>query len=396
MVYESAGSDVAPGAARAHEARYWHRMDDGRVQCDLCPRKCHLRPGQRGFCFVRENRGGELVCTTYGRSSGFCVDPIEKKPLNHVTPGAAVLSFGTAGCNLACQFCQNWEISTARDVDLLQQQASPYDIAEAAVQTGSRGVAYTYNDPIIFAEYAIDTAQACHERGLLNIAVTAGYICEEPRRDFFSVMDAANVDLKSFNPDFYRKIVGGRLEVILDTLKYIVSETTCWLEITTLLIPGHNDSDTEIHALVDWVAGELGTGVPLHFTGFHPDNRMMDVPRTRLSTLEHARRIALDAGLKFVYTGNVPDREGSTTFCPGCGRGLIVRDGYDVTRYDLTLDSAGESGQSAGRESGSFASETPDSRPVPTAYCAHCGTPIPGRWDPSVGSFGNRRIPILL
>jgi len=370
-------------------ARYWHRLEDGRVQCDLCPRNCRMRPGQRGFCFVRENQGGELVCTTYGRSSGFCVDPIEKKPLNHVTPGAAVLSFGTAGCNLACQFCQNWEISTARDVDLLQQEASPSDIAEAAVRTGSRGVAYTYNDPVIFAEYAIDVARACHEKDLLNIAVTAGYISEEPRRDFFAVMDAANVDLKSFNPDFYRKIVGGRLEVILDTLKYIVAETSCWLEVTTLLIPGHNDSDAEIHALVEWVASELGTGVPLHFTAFHPDNRMMNVPRTPLSTLKKARQIGLDAGLNFVYTGNVPDPEGSTTYCPGCGRGIITREGYAVTRYDLVL-TPGE------RESGGSPSGSVTSQPVATAYCAHCGTAIPGRWDPSVGSFGNRRIPILL
>ena len=373
----------------AARCSYWHRLEDGRVQCDLCPRHCHLRPGQRGFCFVRENQGGELVCTTYGRSSGFCVDPIEKKPLNHVTPGAAVLSFGTAGCNLACQFCQNWEISTARDVDLLQQEASPSDIAQVAVRTGSRGVAYTYNDPIIFAEYAIDTAQACHEKGLLNIAVTAGYISEEPRKDFFGVMDAANVDLKSFNPDFYRKIVGGRLEVILDTLRYIVAETTCWLEVTTLLIPGMNDSDAEISSLVEFVAGELGTGVPLHFTAFHPDNRMMNVPRTHLSTLKRARQIGVDAGLKFVYTGNVPDAEGSTTFCPGCGAGIITREGYEVTRYDVVCDRTG-------RESGESDSETPDSRPATTANCVHCGTAIPGRWDPEVGEFGNRRIPIRL
>jgi len=374
---------------------YWHRLEDGRVQCDLCPRQCRLRPGQRGFCFVRENQGGELVCTTYGRSSGFCVDPIEKKPLNHVTPGAAVLSFGTAGCNLACQFCQNWEISTAQDVDLLQQEASPYDIAQVAVETGSRGVAYTYNDPVIFAEYAIDVAQACREKGLLNIAVTAGYINEEPRRDFFGAMDAANVDLKSFNPDFYRKIVGGRLEVILDTLKYIVAETRCWLEITTLLIPDHNDSDAEIHALVEWVAGELGTGVPLHFTAFHPDNRMMNVPRTSLSTLRRARQIGLDAGLKFVYTGNVPDVEGSTTFCPGCGRGIITRQGYEVTRYDLALNpTENEAREATPDASGSH--RTPTETPATTANCTHCGAPIPGRWDPSVGDFGNQRIPILL
>ena len=364
------------GGGTGRTARYWHRLEDDRVECDLCPRHCRLRPGQRGFCFVRENQGGELVLTTYGRSSGFCLDPIEKKPLNHVTPGESVLSFGTAGCNLACKFCQNWEISTARDTDLLQQRASPEQISLAASEVGARGVAYTYNDPIIFAEYAMEVAAACHDEGLLNIAVTAGYISPEPRRDFFSVMDAANVDLKSFTSDFYRKIVGGRLESILETLEYIVAETTCWLEITTLLIPGFNDSDEEIHGLVEWVAGHLGTEIPLHFTAFHPDNRMRNVPRTPLSTLVHARRIGLNAGLKYVYTGNVVDPEGSTTFCPGCNRPIITREGYEVTHYEI----------SAG----------PGSFPMNTATCNHCGTSIPGLWDPTVGDFGNRRIPIVL
>jgi len=334
------------------ETRYWRSLGEGRVQCDLCPRHCRMRPGQRGFCFVRENVGGELVLATYGRSSGFHVDPIEKKPLNHVLPGSAVLSFGTAGCNLACKFCQNWEISTARDVDLLQQRAAPDDIAEAAVRTGSRGVAYTYNDPVIFAEYAIDTALACRERGVMNIAVTAGYITEAARADFFRVMDAANVDLKSIDDGFYRKIVGGRVGDVLDTLRYIHSETACWLEITNLVVPGLNDSDAGLTALAEWVAGELGPDVPVHFTAFHPDNRMRNVPRTALSTLERARAIGLRAGLRYVYLGNVSTREGSTTRCPGCGRAVVVRVGYDVTRYALD----------AGR-------------------CAHCATPLAGIWD---------------
>jgi len=333
-------------------ARFWHLAADGRVQCDLCPRQCRLRPGQRGFCFVRENVDGELQLTTYGRSSGFGVDPIEKKPLNHVSPGATVLSFGTAGCNLACKFCQNWEMSTARSLDLLQRQTSPAAIAEMAVAVGSRGVAYTYNDPIIFAEYAIDTAAACRTRNLVNIAVTAGYISPGPREEFFSMMDAANVDLKSFNPEFYRRVVGGRLEVVLETLAYLAHETQCWLEITTLLIPGLNDSDSEIHALVEWIAGELGTHVPLHFTAFHPDNRMRDIPRTPLSTLKKARHIAMETGLSFVYTGNVVDTPGSTTICPTCGRDLIIRRGYDVSLY--TLDSQGR--------------------------CPYCATIIPGMW----------------
>jgi len=311
-----------------------------------------MRPGQRGFCFVRENVGGRLELTTYGRSSGFALDPIEKKPLNHVRPGSAVLSFGTAGCNLACKFCQNWSISTARDVDLLNRTATPGAIAEAARYRGASGVAYTYNDPVIFAEYAIDTAAACREVGLLNVAVTAGYINPIPRADFFGAMDAANVDLKGFTPDFYRRVVGGRLEAVQDTLRYIQHETSCWLEITTLLIPGYNDSDAEVGALAEWVAGELGPAVPLHFTAFHPDNRMCDVPRTPLSTLKRARQIGLAAGLNFVYIGNVPDEAGSTTVCPGCGQAVIVRAGYAVVRYELTADGA----------------------------CRHCGTAIPGRW----------------
>ena len=349
-------------------ARYWHEITAGKVQCDLCPRHCRLRPGQRGFCFVRENINGRLELTTDGRSSGFCLDPVEKKPLNHVAPGSSVLSFGTAGCNLACKFCQNWEISAARDTDLLQQRATPDQIATAAWRMGSRGVAYTYNDPVIFAEYAIAVAQACHERGLLNLAVTAGYIDPEPRRDFFAVMDAANVDLKSFNADFYRRVVGGQLGVVLDTLVHIVHETSCWLEITTLLIEGLNDSDDEIRALTSWIVRELGPGIPLHFTAFHPDNRLRDRPRTSLATLTRARRIGIDAGLNFVYTGNLIDPEGATSFCPGCGRAVITRQGYDISSYDL--DTQGR--------------------------CRHCATQLPGLWDERPGHFGNRRIPVRL
>ncbi len=345
--------EKAPTSSGAGKARYWHTTDDGRVRCDLCPRECTLRDGQRGFCFVRQNVAGRLNLTTYGRSSGLAIDPIEKKPLNHVAPGTTVLSFGTAGCNLGCQFCQNWELSTARDADVLGVQAAPEAIAQTAADAGCRGVAYTYNDPVIFAEYAIDVAAACRERGLLNVAVTAGFINPEPRADFFAAMDAANVDLKSFDPDFYRRVTGGRLEVVQDTLRYLVHETAVWTEITTLVIPGHNDSDAELGAMAVWIATELGPDVPWHVTAFHPDNRMRDVPRTPASSLLRARRIGQDAGLRFVYTGNVRAPDGATTCCPGCGQALIVRDGYAVTRYGLT----------------------------PHGTCRQCGTPIPGRWD---------------
>ncbi|MCL1840486.1 MAG: AmmeMemoRadiSam system radical SAM enzyme [Propionibacteriaceae bacterium] len=343
-------------------ARYWHALGDDRVQCDLCPRACRLRPGQRGRCFVRQNEDGRLVLTTYGRSSGFCIDPVEKKPLNHVAAGSSVFSFGTAGCNLACRFCQNWEISTATSFDALTDQAGPQAIADAAARTGCRGVAYTYNDPVIFPEYAIDVAAAARARGLLNIAVTAGYINPAPRADFFAAMDAANVDLKSFSPDFYRRVVGGRMEVVLDTLRYLVHETSVWVEVTTLVIPGLNDSDAELHALTEFVAGELGVDVPLHFTAFHPDNRMMDVPRTPLATLRRARRIGQEAGLRYVYTGNVIDPDGSTTWCPACGAPVVVRAGYRIERY--ALDASGR--------------------------CQGCGTPVAGRWDARLEQAGTR------
>lgn len=351
-----------------HPARYGVRLDDGRVRCELCPRACTLAEGQRGFCFVRANEGGRLVLTTYGRSSGFCLDPIEKKPLHHFYPGTSVLSFGTAGCNLGCKFCQNWDISTSREADRLTDEASPTVIAEAAASAGARSVAYTYNDPVIFAEYAIDVARACAERGIANVAVTAGYVNPQARADFFGAMDAANVDLKGFSDDFYRRVTGGRLATVLDTLTYLRHETNVWLEITTLLIPGMNDGDAEVTALCQWVAAELGADVPLHFSAFHPDHRMRDVPRTPASTLRRARQIGMDAGLRFVYLGNVHDADGDTTWCPGCGAAVIVRDWYALLAY--RLDASGR--------------------------CLACQTLLPGRFAARPGSFGARRVPVRL
>jgi len=351
-----------------HPARWWHKLDDGRIQCDLCPRDCRLHEGQRGLCFVRGREGDAMVLTTYGRSSGFCVDPIEKKPLNHFHPGTPVFSFGTAGCNLACKFCQNWDISKSREMDRLMDAASPEGIAQAAARTGSAGVAFTYNDPVIFAEYALDAADACHDHGLYTVAVTAGYIHAAPRREFFAKMDAANVDLKGFTEDFYFKLTGAHLSPVLETLEYIRHETACWLEITTLLIPGQNDSNEELEALSRWVHEHLGPDVPLHFTAFHPDYRMRDIPRTPVATLQRAREIALAQGLHHVYTGNVRDTTGATTYCPGCRAALIVRDGYEIPAYLLG----------------------PDGR------CPHCATPIAGRWDAKPGGFGQRRIPVRL
>ncbi|HRZ11720.1 MAG TPA: AmmeMemoRadiSam system radical SAM enzyme [Kiritimatiellia bacterium] len=316
-------------------ARYGRKLPGGGVQCAVCPHQCRLKEGQRGLCFVRACQGGELVLTTYGRSSGFCADPIEKKPLNHFLPGTAVLSFGTAGCNLACRFCQNWHISKARGMDLLAERAGPEEIARAARRAGCRSVAFTYNDPVIFLEYAVDAAEACRREGIKTVAVTAGYIQGEARQEFFAAMDAANVDLKAFTDRFYREACGGDRQTVLDTLVYLKRETRVWFEITTLLIPGENDSEEEVGALSRWVASELGSDVPLHFTAFYPAWKMTDRPPTPPATLRRARQQALQAGLRYVYTGNVRDPEGAATLCHACGNMLIGRDGYRLTAWGL-------------------------------------------------------------
>jgi pyruvate formate lyase activating enzyme len=346
----------------------WHALPDGRVQCDVCPRACKLREGQRGFCFVRGRVDDKIVLASYGRSSGFCVDPIEKKPLNHFLPGSSVLSFGTAGCNLGCRFCQNWDISKSREIDTLAASASPAALAEAAQAHGCRSVAFTYNDPTIFLEYAKDVADACRERGIHAVAVSAGYITEPARRDLYAHMDAANIDLKAFSEGFYEKITFAKLGPVLETLAYLRHETEVWFEITTLLIPDHNDSDAEIAAESAWIAEHLGPDVPLHFTAFHPDFKMRDVPRTPGSTLSRARAIALDHGLRYVYTGNVHDPAGQTTTCPGCGAAVVVRDWYVLRDYQLTDDGA----------------------------CRRCGTRLPGRYDGPAGSWGAQRLPVQI
>jgi pyruvate formate lyase activating enzyme len=350
-----------------HAARWYHATDDGRVQCDLCPRDCKLHEGQRGMCFVRQRDGDRMVLTTYGRSSGFCLDPIEKKPLHHFYPGTSVLSFGTAGCNLACKFCQNWDISKARDMDRLVGAASPEAIARAAREAGAASVAFTYNDPTIFAEYAMDCADACHAFGIYTVAVTAGYIHAEPRRELYAKMDAANVDLKAFTDEFYWKTCAAHLEPVKDTLRYLVHETTVWTEITTLLIPGLNDSDREVGELAAWVARDLGCDVPLHFSAFHPDYKLTDVPPTPPATLRRARAIALAEGLRYVYVGNVHDREGDATYCPGCRAKVIERDWYEILGARMERD-----------------------------RCAACGTHIPGRFGDAIGSFGRRRMRVLI
>lgn len=345
--------------------KYYHQIDETRVQCDLCPRFCKIGEGQRGLCFVRGVQDGKVVMTSYGRSSGFCIDPVEKKPLNHFLPGTPVLSFGTAGCNLFCKFCQNWDMSKSREVETLSSTASPEKIARAAKDLNCRSVAFTYNDPVIFMEYAIDVTLACHDLGIKAVAVTAGEINPEPRREFYQYIDAANVDLKGFTEEFYEKICGGKLATVLDTLRYLKNETPVWFEITTLLIPGLNDSDKELDAMTKWIFSNLGPDVPLHFSAFHPDYKMRDIPATPPATLTRARAIAMTNGLKFVYTGNVHDKAGASTYCPSCQKILIERDWYMLGDFNIKQ---GE--------------------------CCFCQTPIAGVFEEQAGTWGAKRQPI--
>ncbi len=356
MAIQSDRSDSVP-------TYWWHRISENKIQCDLCPRFCHLSEGQRGLCFVRGCEGGEVRLFSYGRSSGFCIDPIEKKPLNHFLPGTPVLSFGTAGCNLACRFCQNWDMSKSREMDTLSQIATPEMIAEAAEQHHCRSIAFTYNDPVIFHEYAIDVAKACRARGIRAVAVSAGYVCPGPREEFYREMDAANIDLKAFSESFYQRICGGALAPVLDTLEYLHHETQVWLEITTLLIPGHNDSNPEIEQLSRWIVEHLGPDVPLHFSAFHPDWKMLDTPPTPPATLRRAREIARQQGIHFVYTGNVHDPEGDSTWCPACGKRVIERDWYRLGAWELD----------------------------PEGRCRHCGAKIPGVFEARPGNWGSQR-----
>ena len=352
--------EIEPGMV---SGQWWHRLGDDRLQCDLCPRYCRLHEGQKGFCFVREARNGEIVLTSYGRASGFCIDPIEKKPLNHFYPGSSVLSFGTAGCNLGCRFCQNWDISKARESQILASHASPRRVAEAAADAGCTSIAFTYTDPVTFAEYAIDCALEAHALGVRTVAVSAGYISAEARAEFFRHIDAANIDLKGFTERFYDKVCFAHLAPVLDTLEWLARETRVWLEVTTLIIPGQNDSEDEIARLCGWVAEHLGPEVPLHFTAFHPDFRMTDLPPTPLATLRRAREQAKAAGLRHVYTGNVPDEEGQSTYCGGCGAMVIGRDGYEITAWHLDEE---------GR-------------------CRACGHRLAGRFAEAPGRWGAKR-----
>jgi pyruvate formate lyase activating enzyme len=344
----------------------WH-WEGERMQCDVCPRHCQLRDGQRGMCFVRVREGDEMVLATWGRSSGFCIDPIEKKPLNHFLPGTPVLSFGTAGCNLGCRYCQNWDMSKSREMDTLMARALPDELTQAALDHGCRSIAFTYNDPVIFYEYAVDVAKACRPAGIKTVAVTAGYLTQPVREKFFAHVDAANVDLKGFSEEFYRKTCLAELENVKETLRWLTHETEVWVEITTLLIPGYNDSDDELRAMAEWVVGELGPEVPWHFSAFHPDFKMRDVPRTPPATLRRAREIAMAAGSRYVYVGNVHDRDADSTWCPNCGQLLIERDWYVLGEWNLR-----------------------------DGCCPTCRTRCPGVFEEVPGTWGAKRQPIRI
>lgn len=354
-----------------HPASFWHNEVDksgiNRVVCDLCPRNCSLQDGQRGFCFVRKNTNGVLDLTTYGRSTGFCIDPIEKKPLNHFLPGTPILSFGTAGCNLGCKFCQNWDISKSKQIEILSSYANPETIVKKALELGCRSLAFTYNDPIIWAEYAIETAKIARENGIKTVAVTAAYISNLAREEFFSHMDAANVDLKAFSERFYKKLTLSELQPVLDNLIWLKKESNTWFELTNLMIPNENDSEAEISEMCDWILNNLGDDVPIHFTAFHPDYKLLDHSSTPSETLQRAREQALNAGIKYAYVGNVHDKDGQSTYCSSCKKVLIERDWYQLGEFNIK-DGA----------------------------CVFCSTKIPGVFEDEVGTWGAKREPIFI
>ncbi|TFB13618.1 AmmeMemoRadiSam system radical SAM enzyme [Candidatus Marinimicrobia bacterium MT.SAG.4] len=318
-----------------HAGRWQRPANNNRVECTLCPRYCKIPEGKAGFCSIRKNIDGTIKNIAYGRPTGFAVDPIEKKPLFHFLPGTGVLSFGTAGCNLGCKFCQNWHISKVKIDEANSIEASPEQVVKIAIDNNCPTIAFTYNDPTIWAEYAMDISILAKEVGIKSVWVTAGYITKEARIDAYENVDAANVDLKAFSQEFYGKITLSKLEPVLDTIKWLKNETDVWIEITNLIIPTLNDGDDEFKKMVDWITENLGEEVPLHFTAFHPDFKLKELPRTEASTLNRARKIALEAGLKYCYVGNVHDIGSSSTMCPNCESLLIERDWHSVLQNNI-------------------------------------------------------------
>jgi pyruvate formate lyase activating enzyme len=317
-----------------HEARWYEADANGRVHCYLCPRHCHINPGQAGFCFIRVNQGGRLYSLGYGAPAALQIDPIEKKPLNHFLPGTRAFSMGTAGCNMGCFFCQNWDISKSRQDQVHSQTVPPEDVPLLALKYGCDSIAFTYNEPTIWGEYVIDICKAAKSRGLKTVMVSNGYITREAFHDIYDHIDAANIDLKGFTENFYGKITLTHLAPVLETLQWLKNETKVWFEMTNLMIPGLNDGLEETRKLAQWILEKLGPDVPLHFTAFHPDFKLRDKPRTPPETLHAARRIAREVGLHYVYEGNIYS-DGANTLCPNCGELLIRRSWHDVLENHL-------------------------------------------------------------
>ena len=314
---------------------YQNNLTNGNIQCAICPRKCSLKNGQKGFCHVRSNKDGNIVLDTYGYNTGLAIDPIEKKPLYQFYPTSGILSFGTLGCNMGCKFCQNWQTTKNKSNCKGGNKNSPEEIVQIAKNYNCKSVAFTYNDPIIFFEYALDTARLCHENGIKTVAVTSGFINPEPCKEFFGLMDAANIDLKGFSEEFYAKNCMAKLQPVLDTIKYVSNETDCHVELTTLLIEGKNDSDEMLKSECEWIMQNIGDCVPLHFSAFFPNYKMRNIQSTDFSTLVRAYNIAKSYGIKYVYTGNLSNIQSSSTYCKNCGKPIIIRNGYQLLEYNL-------------------------------------------------------------
>jgi pyruvate formate lyase activating enzyme len=324
---------MATPAPAMKEARWWVR-ENGRIHCYLCPRDCRIGDGQAGFCYIRKNVGGTLYSTAHSQPCAIQVDPVEKKPLFHFMPGKRIYSLGTAGCNMGCKFCQNWEISKSKSDQVRAVRLTPEEAVTEAMEYGCPLIAYTYNEPTIWAEYVIDIARVAQRFGIRSVMVTNGYITPQALHDVYRWIDAANVDLKAFTEDFYAKITLTHLKPVLETLQEL-RRMNVWVEITTLLIPTLNDEPSEIRQICGWILDHLGDEVPLHFTAFHPDFRLRDLPRTSPETVLTARRIAMQAGLKYVYSGNILSPEGANTNCPSCRTLLINRTWHKVQENHL-------------------------------------------------------------
>jgi pyruvate formate lyase activating enzyme len=334
-----------------HEARWWEAEPGGKVHCYLCPRHCHIGDGQAGFCFIRANEGGKLYSLGYAHPAALQIDPIEKKPLNHFLPGTRVFSMGTAGCNMGCFFCQNWDISKSRADQVRSSHVPPEDVVSLAIRNGCPSIAFTYNEPTIWGEYVIDICHAARERGIRTVMVSNGYITREAFHDIYDHIDAANIDLKGFTENFYGRITLTHLQPVLETLEWLKNETNVWFEITNLMIPTLNDDPAETRKLSEWILEHLGPDVPLHFTAFHPDFKLQDKPPTPPATLHRARAIALETGLHYVYEGNI-HTDAAHTSCPRCKTLLIKRSWHDVQQNHMK-----------------------------DGHCPKCGLAIPGRWS---------------